>query len=69
MSKKESIKIVLYTYKNGHLSEEDAIKLIEDITSCDNTIINNPPIIPYWPTITYEQPTIPQRWEITCKTD
>ena len=73
MIKKESVSIVLNQFKNGNITEEEAITLLEDLCS-SNTIINNPPSYPWTtqPWITYnteyEFPKI-QKFEITCKAE
>jgi hypothetical protein len=62
----ESLKIILRTYSKGGFTEDEAIQLIEDLF---NKIINNYPLTPYWPQITYTdgEPKF-QKYEITCKT-
>ena len=73
MIKKESVSIVLNQFKNGNITEDEAITLLEDLCS-NNTIINNPPSYPWttYPWITYnteyEFPKT-QKYEITCKTE
>ena len=69
---KESIHIVLNTYKNGHITEEEAITLIKDIFNVTNTIISNPSPVIYpssWPQITYDLVPKFQKYEVTCKTE
>ena len=61
-----SLGIILRQYKSDSITEEEAIRLIEDLTNRNNYI----PIFPQWPQITYEtfpntQPTW-KRWEVTC---
>lgn len=61
-----SLGIILRQYKSDSITEEEAIRLIEDLTNTNNYI----PIFPSWPQITYTTPdTTPswKRWEITCK--
>ena len=55
-----SISIILKQFKEEHISESEAIQLIEDLYRYKSYYI------PYWPQITYETPQ-PQRFEITCK--
>lgn len=57
-----SIYIILNQYKNGHISEEEAVQLIEDLYRNKNAYI---PIFPQWPQITYTEPKY-QKWEVTC---
>ena len=57
-----SIHIILEQFKRGHLSEEEAVSLIEDLYRDKNNFI---PIFPQWPQITYTEPQY-QRWEVTC---
>ena len=61
---KESLRIVLNQYKQEYITEEEAVTLIEDLTT--STVVNNP-IYPYWPQITYETEPKIQKWEVTCK--
>ena len=74
MIKKESVSIVLNQFKNGNITEDEAITLLEDLCS-NNTIINNPPSYPWpsqpWITYTteYEFPNKIQKYEVTCKTE
>ena len=42
----DSVKIILNQYKQEHITEDEAIQLIEDLCS-NNTIINNPPSYPW----------------------
>lgn len=56
-----SIYIILNQFKNGHITEEETVQLIEDLYR--NTYI---PVYPTWPQITYETPAFP-KYEITCK--
>jgi len=64
--KNNSIRIVLNQYKSENITEDEAITLLENLFSCNNTIINNPPYpwSPY-PLITYD--TEFPKYEITCK--
>ena len=57
-----SLEIILRQYKSGNISEEEAIRLIEDLTSRSNYI----PIYPNWPEITYETNPSWKKWEVTC---
>ena len=57
-----SIHIILEQFKRGHLSEEEAISLIEDLYSNKSNFI---PTFPQWPQITYTEPKY-QKWEVTC---
>lgn len=58
--KTESIRIILNKYKTDHLSEDDAIKLIEDLN-------NNNYYYPWstWPQITWNENSFP-KYEVTC---
>ena len=60
---KESLRIVLNQYKQEYITEEEAVTLIEDLTT--STVVNNP-IYPYWPQITYETEPF-KKFEVTCK--
>lgn len=64
----DSVKIILNQYKQEHITEDEAVQLIEDLF--DKTTINNYPYVPYWPSITYTdgEPKF-QKYEITCKTE
>ena len=54
-----SLSIILRQYKEGNLSEEEVIQLINDIR-------DNSPIYPIWPQITYDNnPNFPE-YKITC---
>ena len=55
----ESLEIVLKHYKSGHITKEEAIKLIEDISGKTTYI----PTYPYYPQITWQTDTLP----VTCK--
>ena len=59
---KGSIAIILHQFKEGHITEEEAVRLIEDIYGTKYTYA---PIFTQWPQI----PTQPQKWEITCSND
>jgi hypothetical protein len=63
-----SVKIILNQYKQEHITEDEAIQLIEDLYS-NNTIINNLPSYPWttYPLITYD--TKFPKYEITCNHD
>ena len=65
MINEESLKIVLNQYKLGSITEEEALTLIKDLITSNNTIVN--PIYSYWPQITYETEPKIQKWEVTCK--
>ena len=58
---KESIYIILNQYKKEHITEEEAVKLIEDLYRNNkwNTIV-----YPTWPQVTYAD-TFP-KYEVTC---
>ena len=56
-----SIYIILKQFKEGHISEEETVQLIEDLYGKNNFI----PIFPQWPQITYTEPKF-QKWEVTC---
>ena len=62
MINNDSLEIILRQYKSDHISEEEAIRLIEDLTNKNNYI----PIFPQWPQITYETQPTWKRWEVTC---
>ena len=55
-----SICIILNQFKNEHITEDEAVHLIEDLYKDRNNYI---PIFPSWPQITYK--TSP--YEIICK--
>ena len=57
-----SIYIILNQFKNGHITEDEAVRLIEDLYNRNNYI----PVFPSWPQITYTQPTY-KTYEVTCK--
>ena len=60
----KSISIVLKQFKEEHISESEAVQLIEDLYSYRTSYI------PYWPQITYtSDDTIIPKYEITCKHD
>lgn len=61
----DSVKIILNQYKQEHITEDEAIQLIEDIY---NTKIVYPYNIYPWnlPAVTYD--TEFPKYEITCKT-
>jgi hypothetical protein len=54
-----SISIILRQFKEEHISESEAIQLIEDLYKYKNYYI------PYWPQTTWESPNIPN-YEVTC---
>ena len=56
-----SIYIILKQFKEGHISEEEAVQLIEDLYKKYNFV----PTFPQWPQITYTEPKF-QKWEVTC---
>lgn len=56
-----SIYIILKQFKEGHISEEETVQLIEDLYRKNNFI----PTFPQWPQITYTEPKF-QKWEVTC---
>ena len=51
-----SISIVLKQFKEEHISESEAIQLIEDLYRYNTS---------YWPQITWETPNFPN-YEVTC---
>jgi hypothetical protein len=57
-----SISIILRQFKEEHISESEAIQLIEDLYRYKNYYV------PYWPQITYDN-SFPkyEKYEITCK--
>ena len=58
----DSIKIILNQYKQEHITEDEAIQLIEDIYGKNNITY---PYTPYWSQITYDAPDF-SKFEITC---
>ena len=56
----ESLRIILRTYSKGGFNEDEAVQLIEDL-------YRNVNYIPYWPQITWDNPNITPKYEITCK--
>jgi len=58
-----SIYIILNQFKNGHITEDEAVQLIEGLYKGRNNYI---PVFPCWPQITYEQPTY-KPYEVICK--
>lgn len=58
-----SIYIILNQFKNDHITEDEAVQLIEDLYKGKNNYI---PVYPTWPQITYEQPNY-KTHEVTCK--
>ena len=59
---KGSIVIILHRFKEGHITEEEAVRLIEDIYGTKYTYV---PIFPQWP----QTPIQPQKWEVTYSND
>lgn len=59
-----SIYIILNQFKNDHITEDEAVQLIEDLYKGKNNYI--PVYYPTWPQITYEQPNY-KTHEVTCK--
>lgn len=59
----DSVKIILNQYKQEHITEDEAVQLIEDLYRYRYIYT---PIFTSWPQITYETQQ-PQRFEITCK--
>lgn len=57
----DSLYIILNQYKKEHITEEEAVKLIEDLYRNNkwNTIV-----YPTWPQVTYTD-TFP-KYEVTC---
>ena len=68
MYNSDSIRIVINQYKEGHLSEDETIKIIEDLTVAKTFYI---PHNPWWETVRYDnnfiQPAFP-KYEVTCNT-
>ena len=66
--KRESVSIILNQYKNGNITEDEALTLLDDL--CSSNIVYNPPSYSWttYPWITYDtkQPEI-QKFEVTCK--
>lgn len=61
----KTLYIILNQYKNGNISEEEIIQIIEDLYKGKTTYV---PIYPYYtPQITYEYPPQFQKFEVTCK--
>ena len=58
-----SIYIILNQFKNDHITEDEAVRLIEDLYKDRNTYV---PVFPSWPQITYTQPDS-KTFEVTCK--
>lgn len=58
-----SIYIILNQFKNGHVTEEEAVQLIEDLYRNKNIYV---PTFPSWPQITYEQPHY-EPYRVTCE--
>ena len=58
-----SLYIILNQYKKEHITEEEAVQLIENLYRSQTIYY---PIYPTWPQITYEQPTY-KTYEVTCK--
>ena len=59
----DSIYIILNQFKNGHITEEETVQLIEDLYKNKNIYV---PTFPSWPQITYTQPSY-KTYEVTCK--
>jgi len=57
-----SIYIILNQYKNGHITDEEAVQLIEDLYKNRNTYI---PVFPSWSQTTWS----PKEWQVTCSYD
>jgi hypothetical protein len=55
----DNVKIILNQYKQEHITEDEAVQLIEDLYRCRISYV------PYWPQITYDN-NFP-KYEITCK--
>jgi len=63
-----SLYIILNQYKKEHITEEEAVQLIEDLYKNNRMYIPYIPIPyipPNWPQITYEQPQY-QHFEVIC---
>ena len=60
MNELNSIHVVLKQYKDGHISEEETVQLIEDLYRGRNTYI---PIYPSWPQTTWIDSS---KFTITC---
>lgn len=64
LNNNSSISIILREYKEKHISEDEAIQLIEDLYR------NKTNYVPYWPQITWDNtPNIVPKYEVTCKHD
>lgn len=63
---KESIYIILNQYKKENITEEEAVRLIDDLYNNNWNRIIYPTYPPTWPQITYETTTFP-KFEVTCK--
>ena len=65
--KRESVSIILNQYKNGNITEDEALTLLDDL--CSSNIVYNPPSYPWttYPWITYDTKPEFQKYEITCK--
>lgn len=63
MINNSSIYIILNQFKNGHITEDEAVRLIEDLYNRNNYI----PVFPSWPQITYTQQPSYKPFEVTCK--
>lgn len=59
----ESLYIILNQYKKEHISEEETIKLIEDLYRYRNIVYTTYP----YPQITHENTHFP-KYEVTCDT-
>lgn len=67
IANKESIGIILRQYKKENLTEEEAIKLIEDIYKTRIEYVY-PITYPTYPTITWDSSKpILKNWEVTCE--
>lgn len=63
----ESLYIILTQYKKEHITEEEAVRLIDDLYNNSNwNRIIYPTYPSTWPQITYKTTTFP-KFEVTCK--
>jgi hypothetical protein len=60
----ECIKIILEKFKQGNISEEETIILIEELYNKNNVIY---PVTYPWPQITYDSEPNFKKYEVTCK--
>ena len=64
----ECIKIILEKFKQGNISEEETIILIEELYNKNNVMY--PVTYPWtWPQITYDTEPNFKKYEVTCKVE